>query len=266
MEFNFQDKSYDNFIPKMVQIYNYSDEVKEVLEIDYTGFGTNGGRKGKKSIDVSKKDREINIKRVKRNARRIALANDLGQIHLVLTYKENMQDVDHADQQFKKFIFELRAVYPYLKYFATREFQQRGAIHYHVLLNQRVDIKKTSEIWGHGFITLVQHKNQLKAVMYVLKYISKEVGETTMTTKNGQTKKAYLSSQGLKKEVQGCTSKFLINNPNTYVEYNDSLNFMMTNLTEGWDIPFDIELPAMEGLKAKTIHGRSVLRCAASNY
>lgn len=249
------------FKPKLIKIYHYSDEIKEVMEIDFTGYGKSGGRKGKKTEEVSAMDRERNLKRVKRNVRRLAFSNDLGQIHLVLTYKENMQDVDKADKHFKKFMFEIHKTYPNLKYLATREFQQRGAVHYHVLLNQRIDIKKAQNAWKKGFITLVQHKNKLKAVMYVLKYISKDVGETVMQTKNGHTKKAYLSSQGLKQDLEQCTASYIINNPDTYVEYNDGINFMLTNMTEGWDLPFEIETT-----DGKKIQGRSILRCVANNY
>jgi hypothetical protein len=251
----------DEFKPKLIKIFNYSDEVKEVMEVDYKSFGTNGGRKGNKSGEVSEEDRERNIQRVKRNVRRLAFSNDMGQIHLVLTYKENMKDVDKADKHLKKFIYELRQIYPYVKYIATREFQERGAIHYHVLLNQRVDVKKVSKLWNKGFIKLVAHKNQLKAVMYVLKYINKEVGKTVITTENGQTRKAYLSSHGLKNDLEKCTMKMLINNPDAYVEYNDGINYMITNLTEGWDIKFPIETP-----KGEIINCRSILRCAANNY
>ncbi len=250
----------DDFKPKLIKIYNYSDECKEILEMDFMGYGKSGGRKGRKSDEVSQEDRERNYKRIKRNTRRLCLANDLGQIHLVLTYKENMQDVDKADNHFKKFIFSLRQIYPSVMYLATREFQKRGAIHYHVLLNQRVDVKKVQSLWVHGFITLVAHKNQIKAVMYVLKYISKEVGETVLKTADGHTKKAYLSSHGLKDEVTACTSKFLINNPDAYLELNDGINFLMTNIPAVWDIPFDIDVDTKEG--QKTIHGRSLLVCA----
>jgi hypothetical protein len=249
------------FKPKLVKVFNYDNDIKEVIEIDFMGFGNSGGRKGRKSSEVCEKDRERNLKRVKRNVRRLAFSNDLGQVHMVLTYAENMQDVDKADQHFKKFMKELHMFYPKLKYLATREFQKRGAVHYHVLLNQRVDIKKTQKLWDHGFITLVQHKNKLKAVLYVLKYISKEVGETVLSTKNGHTKKAYLSSKGLKKDLEQCTLSYIINSPEGYAEYNDGINFLLTNLTEGWDIPFEIE--TNEG---KTIQGRSILRCAACNY
>lgn len=148
------------FIPKRINIYDYSADIKEVMQIDCIGFGRSGGRRGRKSSEVKPEDREKNIKRIKKKCRRLALANDL-TVHLILTYKENMQDVDKADNHFKKFIYELRQIYPKLKYLATRELQQRGAIHYHVLLNQRLNIKKAEQIWKHGFIKITHHKNKL---------------------------------------------------------------------------------------------------------
>lgn len=252
--------STTDFSSKLVKVFNYSLDIKEVIEIDNVGFGRKGGRVGRKSGEVSAEDRERNIKRIKRNCRRLALANGL-TIHLVLTYRENMQDVDKADNHFKKFIYELRNIYPGLKYLATRELQNRGAIHYHVLINQRLDHKKAHETWGHGFIKLIQHSNKVQSIMYVLKYIGKEVGETIMITSNGHTKKAYLSSQGLKRELDNCTLRYVIAEPEHYVHYQDRLSMMMTNLTEGWDLEFEIDIKS-----DKPIKGRSILRCASDNY
>lgn len=264
----------EEFKSKKVILFNYSNECKEVLEVDFMGYGNNGGRKGRKSEDVTAEDRERNLKRVKRNVRRMALANDLGQIHVVLMYKEVMKDVDKADKQFKNFIFALRQIYPHLVYLATREFQERGAIHYHVLFNQRVDIKKLNLLWNkqevrradhtkegfRGWVDIVAHDSQIKAVMYVLKYISKEVGEQIFKTANGHTRKAYLSSHGLKQEVEACTAKFLIHSADVYTEYNDGLNMLMTNIPLVWDIPFEIDISDMNG--DKKLNGRSVLVCA----
>lgn len=243
-----------DFIPKRIHIYDYSDDIKEVMQIDCIGFGRSGGRKGRKSSEVNPEDREKNLKKIKKKCRRLALANDLS-IHLVLTYKENMQDVDKADNHFKKFIFELRQIYPKLKYMATRELQKRGAIHYHVLLNQRISNKKAQNLWNNGYISIMQHRNKLQGIMYVLKYIMKEVGENVMVTKNGHTKKAYLSSQGLKNELDKCTLKYVITLPEHYIFMQDKINMMMTNLTEGWDKEFEIQID-----DERTIKGRSILK------
>ncbi len=265
------------FKTKLVKFYDYNDLCKEVIEIDFMGFGRKGGRKGRKSNEVSSEDRKRNYKRIKRNTRRICLANDLGQIHLVLTYKINMQDVDKADEQFKKFIFELRKYYPSLLYLATREFQKenegRYSLHYHVLLNQRIDLKKVNLIWNkqevlkpdhrqedfRGFAFIVAHENQLKAIMYALKYISKEVGEVVFKSEKGHTKKSYLLSQGLKKEVEACTSKFLIHSPEGYFKYTNELNMLMSDIPAKWDLSFEIDVDTSDG--SKKISGRSLMLC-----
>lgn len=253
----------EKFIKKRAIVYNYPKKVKEVLIMDSMGFGRNGGRKGNVSEDVEKKDRVQNLKKIKRNCRRLAFANDLGRVHLVLTYADNMQDIDKADEQFKEFMKSIHKVYPELKYLATRELQKRGAVHYHTLLNQRVDVKKVEKLWKHGFVKIVDHPNQMKAVMYALKYIQKEVGQTVFTTKNGHTKKAYLSSHGMKQEVEGCILRFCINRPDAYVMFLDKINFMVTNLTEGWDLEFQIPIGKDEDGNEKTLYGRSILKCAA---
>lgn len=247
-----------DFKPKYIKLYNYSNDIKEIIEVDWRGFGKKGGRKGKKSNDVSLEDRERNLKRIKRNSRRLALANNL-TVHMILTFKENLQDVDISDEYFKAFIKRLRETYPGIKYIATREYQKRGAIHYHVLINQRVDQKKVAKIWGHGFIKLVQHKNKLKAVMYVLKYINKDIVENKFITRNGYTKKAYLSSQGLRKEVEKSVMNFIITQSEDYIFFYNKVNMMMTNLTEGWDLRFEIDIK-----DEKPLECRSILKCA--NY
>ncbi len=93
----------DVFQPKKVKIYDYAPDIKEVIEIDHLGFGKKGGRKaGTKADEVSEEDRERTLKRIKKNVRRLALANDMGQIHLVLTYAENQENYEKVLLSIKK--------------------------------------------------------------------------------------------------------------------------------------------------------------------
>jgi len=173
---------------------------KELVLMNTLGYGLSGGRKGNKPSEVSENDRERTLQRAYKNARRICLANDL-HIHLILTVAENNNDADLYDNRFKAFIYDLRQHYPKLKYLATREIQERGAIHYHVLLNHQVSYEVASELWKYGFIWLQKHDNGLKAIMYVCKYIKKSWKEVEYLTKDGNRKKVYLCSHGLLKEV-----------------------------------------------------------------
>lgn len=275
----------DLFKPKVAKVFNYTDEVKEIIVTENKGFGTSGGRKGKKSSEVSEEDRERNLRRVKRNVRRMAFANDLGQIHLTLTFAKKRETLQEYDDRFKKFMVHMHVFFPSLKYIATREIQEsrqekygEAVIHYHVLLNQRVNIKKVNLCWNGqevrkheemnrnhplftGWVTIVPHDNKMKAVLYVLKYIQKELGKKALESETGFTKKAYLSSKGLKKEVEGCVTKHLINTPQEYTVFNDGVNFIMTNLPEGWDKSFTVKVSDLEEIEC-----RSIFACASSNY
>lgn len=70
-----------------------------------------------------------------------------------LTFEENVQSVKQADKEFRK---AMRALNDWFKsrgkefkYVAVREFQKRGAIHYHVFVNQWIWKPKTLE--GQGY-------------------------------------------------------------------------------------------------------------------
>lgn len=172
----------------------------EVVGVESAGFGKNGGRKGNVAEEVANADRSKAVSRAKRNIRRLILANALC-IHMVLTFKENVDDVEDADKAFNKFWIRLRKEYPKyknIKYVATRERQKRGAVHYHVVIDRFVPHKVMLEVWGHGFVTLVAHGNVLKASNYLSKYLGKELeSEEWVSEKTGARKKAYLCSQNL---------------------------------------------------------------------
>ena len=83
-----------------------------------------------------------------------------------------------------------------LKYIATWELQQRGAIHYHLVLFSVPYIKndKLSELWGNGFIKINKIKETVKTEavgVYITKYFVKDLD------KKANQKKAYFSSRNL---------------------------------------------------------------------
>lgn len=103
---------------------------------------------------------------------------------LTLTFKENIQDIDDANNEFKKFIKRLNYQTYHtkkakLKYLATWEKQQRGAIHYHIILFTfpYMPFEQLSEVWGHGFITI--NKIDVNSIenrgRYVSKYFDKDL-------------------------------------------------------------------------------------------
>lgn len=100
-----------------------------------------------------------------------------------------------------------------LKYIAIWERQQRGAIHYHVILFNLpfVEAKKLEEIWGNGFIRInlieenkkekgkkqskkKQDKKASRTVSsYLTKYFTKDIDDRV------REKKAYFSSRNLER-------------------------------------------------------------------
>lgn len=158
------------------------------------------------------------VRDAKMNLKRLAVRNfNSNHIFVTLTYAENFQDVDQADKHFSNFIKELRIEMDYdFHYIAVREFQKRGAIHYHVMMDMWLNISKEWEIrvwekefgkiWGHGFVD-IQNMNRHqskdsrykdKAVdnvgAYLSKYFSKSADDDRLSGK-----KLYLCSQGLQK-------------------------------------------------------------------
>ena len=114
------------------------------------------------------------------------------------SYSENIEkindpdlikDLSWANNEFKKFIKRLRYdlrdrdnpwnhIKP-LKYIAVVEFQKRGVVHYHLVVNQYIKKKILSETWDHGFVDVSKIEKRKKACYYLAKYMSKNEANNT---------------------------------------------------------------------------------------
>ncbi|PHI10803.1 MULTISPECIES: rolling circle replication-associated protein [Fusobacterium] len=137
-------------------------------------------------------DKRFEIKRI------IDCNYDDKSTFLTLTFKENIQDIERANREFTLFIKRLKRYLKnqQLKYIATWELQQRGAIHYHLVLFSvpYIDNKKLGELWANGFIKINKIKETVKneAVgVYITKYFVKDL------EKKANQKKAYFCSRNL---------------------------------------------------------------------
>jgi hypothetical protein len=140
--------------------------------------------------------------------RRLALMNfGQGDTFITLTYAENMQDIEKADNDFKKFIQRFRYRYKGLKYIAVREFQKRGAIHFHMICNWNEDLESEEQIkekerwfgeklWGHGFVDIKVLDGVDNVGAYLIKYMTKNISIEAF-----KGKKAYLCSKGLERPL-----------------------------------------------------------------
>lgn len=179
----------------------------------------------KKEREDRKEERRAQTLRDARNrCRRYALANfNTDDVFMTLTYADNFHDVKQADKDFKQFIKDFRKYTGVkLKYLAVREFQKRGAIHYHFVtdwkhpsrhVHDKEYIRKleriVGQIWGKGFVDIAplnrsrSKKKQYKDKpvdnigAYLTKYMSKETDDSRL-----QGHKVYLNSQGLEKPLE----------------------------------------------------------------
>lgn len=177
-----------------------------ILEIyDYKYYihgkgGFSGVEKGKAELENALVNYANTNKRRRDKIRRLACANfnNKHDKFLTLTFAENKTDIEECNILFKNFIKRLKYTYELknLKYLAVIEFQERGAVHYHVLLNiPYIPHTELQELWGNGFVFInaITHVDNLGA--YILKYITKDNNDTRLMGK-----KAYLTSRNLKKE------------------------------------------------------------------
>lgn len=119
---------------------------------------------------------------------------------VTLTFAENLGDVTEANKKFKSYITKMRRKKPDFAYLGVPEFQQRGAVHYHLLTNliPGIDIparepKKTYNpkkdkyyeviyydipYWCYGFSSafdLNMTDPEFNVALYMCKYLFKDV-------------------------------------------------------------------------------------------
>ncbi len=199
----------------IVEVFEYSTG----YFTDYSD-STKGGRKPnfeKQNNESQTQNRETVLRRAKADLRRLINANHLqypevkNSKFVTLTFAEDIQDVEIANKEFRKFIKRLNyLVYQSkiqkLKYSCVIEFQKSGRIHYHIIFYNLPYIKSKdlSDCWGNGFIKI----NKIEDVTNVGAYISSYLGDPKKCQGRStgdsrlQSKKSYFNSRGLKKPVE----------------------------------------------------------------
>lgn len=179
--------------------------------------------KQKEKVDRKEERRLQTLRDAKNTGRRLALNNfDSSSLFVTLTYAKNMENINEADKDFAEFIQLLNEDFGKKhKYFAVREFQDRGAIHYHMLIDLNItwdrDDKERREYferlvheiyWRHGWVDLKRldyyEEGKKKRKMYneegtvdnVGAYIVKYMDIDDVRLKGH---KAYLTSAGLER-------------------------------------------------------------------
>jgi hypothetical protein len=187
--------------------------------------------KPKREIDPQiKKERNDRSNMINKRNKLIRIINCNPQLStfLTLTFRDNITSFDSANASFDVFRrnmtdFMKRKHKLKFEYVAVIEFQERGAIHYHLLCNlpcpyiinreekKKSDEQKTFEnmvaefLWLEGFVTVqpltinpkFNNDNVDNVGAYLVKYMTKET--TNLGCLN---KKMYSTSRGLKKPIE----------------------------------------------------------------
>lgn len=139
------------------------------------------------------------------------------ELHITLTYKENMTDTKRLYTDFKNFIERLRTSYKNkssLDYLCVVEPQGRGAWHCHVLMRfndlDKVYIKNADlkRLWGLGFVTI----KSLKDVDNIGAYLSAYLTDIDLDDVKDKETAFKVASEGCEiktKVVDGKEKKFI---------------------------------------------------------
>jgi len=176
---------------------------------------------------VKKERRRDNVFRLRQKVNRLILANvdAFGQKpkFVTFTFAENVKDLDVANKKWslflKKFNYFLNKLgMAKIKFLTVIEFQERGAVHYHVLffnLPYIPEIKGIlAKLWSHGFVKIVAVQRVKHLGLYVSKYMQKGFMDNRL-----RRRKAFFISRGLVKPRQYRNNQDIID----FLDINDTI-------------------------------------------
>lgn len=151
--------------------------------------------KNKKNIE---RRLENSIRRTRKNIQDTLNANlDDNSYFVTLTFAENLQDYKKANDRFHYFV---RIKNKDIKYLVVKEHQQRGAIHFHLIVFDigQGDLDKLTNSWTYGFwyVKKINDKYAYSIANYMTEYFSKEKNQLVKSNK-----KIFSKSRNLKKPL-----------------------------------------------------------------
>lgn len=143
------------------------------------------------------------LRKRRENVRRLITMNfDNSDKFVTLTFRNtdlfDIENVKDTNREFKKFIQRLKRYLEKnnkkeLKYVTVIEFQKRGAIHYHCIMNiPFIKNKELAKIWGNGFVKVNKIDYVDNVGAYVVKYMSKEFDDNRLMGEKGYLCSKYL--------------------------------------------------------------------------
>lgn len=233
----------------IIEVFDYEKGYLKGYEIKESN-NTQGRKKDFKSEDYDIHRKQV-LSRAKSTLRRLInsnhkqYGNQFTSKFLTLTFGDNVTDLDHAHYEFEKFIKRLNYLIfnskkSNIKYNAVVEFQERGAIHYHIIIYNIPYTRQNviQETWGNGYVWInkIEHVDNVGA--YITEYMGKDIQDDRL-----EGRKSYFSSRGLFKPVV-ITDKKIVETvaaalPSEYLkhtssfenEYLGKINYKQFNLT-----------------------------------
>lgn len=220
-----------------IEVYKYSVAQERGFE------GRNKtGRKGKGMTNKEKNRKEV-LNRARNNIIRLVNCNPDMQTFVSLTYKSNMQDLELSKIHLNKLFKELNRDFDNFKYLYVLEFQQRGAIHYHMLCNLPVNVPtaKSRELkpelqkllelqfhetyWPYGWVDIrdLSQEGNTNAGLYVSVYLVEDLYKLDL---GGA--KCYGYSRNLQKPIE----KIVLSDIKPHeipLKYTDNHDLVYTN-------------------------------------
>lgn len=193
--------------------------IRDRMEIEkyYPGnYGAPGMPRGKREKKTPEEMAKQNLWRKKRDLRRLIDLNfGEGDWHIVLTCKPELRPVpEEAPKVIRQFRDKLARAYKKkgwdMKYIITCETGERGAVHWHMILNDMHDEKDSTanmvrKLWDRGrpyFTALDDSGDYSKLADYIIKQFEKRKEEQETIEKL-----SYMASRNLTKPVVKRESK-----------------------------------------------------------
>ena len=155
------------------------------------------GRKGIHDMEYRKieKNRKETLNKARNEIIRLSQCNPDLSTFITLTYAENMKDIRQSKIDLCKCLRMMQRFFPSFKYLYVLEYQQRGAIHYHMLCNMPVPVEtaKSKQLkpeeqkefeqffeetfWTHGFVDIrdLKKEGNTNVGLYVSVYLVEDL-------------------------------------------------------------------------------------------
>lgn len=185
----------------MIEVYEFDNPYFEDISSLFASSYTRPAEKSPEENLRASRSRTRN--RIKRLISANVDAWGCMPILITYTFKENVTDLTEANKRFRLYTQRLHRYldglgYSPAKYISIVEFQQRGAVHYHVVYFNLAfipDIKSVlASLWGQGFIQVKAVENIRNMGNYLVKYLQKTATDSRLVGK-----KAYSTAKHLKK-------------------------------------------------------------------